>query len=161
MAKKTIHHLDFEALVGVNGAVVALTGEPHAYSEADRGKLAALVKEVEGRANNLSPGEAVPEKASLLMFKIASGQYFRAGNKRTALVSGVAFLQKNGYTVNIRDASLVDAVDRVGVGAASLDDVYAALGGLLEKAKVDRKGWESLVESLIEANKEFLTGLAA
>jgi prophage maintenance system killer protein len=161
VAKRTIHHMDFEVLVGVNRAIVALTGEPHAYSEADRGKLAALVKEVEGRANNRAPGEAIPEKASLLMFKIASGQYFRAGNKRTALISGAAFLQKNGYTMNIQDAPLVDAVDRAGVGAAGLDDVYAVIDSLLAKSKVDRKGWESLVASLIDANKEFLAGLAA
>lgn len=161
MGKKTIHHMGLDDLVGVNKAVVALTGEPHSYSEADGKKLSSLVKEVEARADNVSPEEAIPEKASLLVFKIASGQYFRAGNKRTALVSGVAFLQKNGYALNLRDTALVDTVDRAGVAAASLDDLFAVIGDLLTKTKTDRKGWGGVVGTVVDANKDFLAGLAA
>ncbi|MDG6985399.1 MAG: hypothetical protein JRM73_01455 [Nitrososphaerota archaeon] len=161
MAKKTVHHLDFDALVHVNEAVVALSSEAHSYSESDGKKMSALVKEVEGRADNAAPDEAIPDKAALLMFKVASGQYFHAGNKRTSLVSGAAFLAKNGYSLKLNDLALVDVVDRAGMGAATLDDVYAAVRGLLTKGKADRKGWEGVVDSLISQNQDFLTGLAA
>ena len=161
VGKKSIHHMGFEDLVNVNRAVVALTREEHSYSEADGMKLSALAKEVEARADNVSAEEAIPEKASLLVFKLASGQYFRAGNKRTALVAGVAFLQKNGYALNIRDPTLVETVDRTGVGAAALDDLFAVIGPLLKKSKSDRKKWDGVVESVVEANSEFLTGVAA
>ncbi|MDG6980863.1 MAG: hypothetical protein JRN51_07080 [Nitrososphaerota archaeon] len=158
---KTVHHLDLDTLVHVNKSVVALSGETHSYSESDGKKMSALVKEVEGRADNAAPDESIPDKAALLMFKVASGQYFHAGNKRTSLVSGAVFLAKNGYSLKLNDISLVDVVDRAGMGAASLDDVYAVVRGLLTKGKADRKGWDSLVDSLILQNKDFLTGLAA
>jgi prophage maintenance system killer protein len=161
VGKKTIHHMDFDVLVNVNKTVVDLTGEPHSFTEADRSKLAELVQEVEQRADNQEFEEAVPEKASLLMFKIASGQYFRAGNKRTALVAGLAFLAKNGYSVDITNPELVSTVDRVGVAAAGLDDLNALIRDLKKKAKTERRGWDGVVEALVEANRAFLTDLAA
>jgi prophage maintenance system killer protein len=161
VGKKTVHHLDYDALIGVNKAVVALTKERHAFADADGEKLQALIKEVEARADNRTPEEAIPDKASLLVFKIASGQYFHAGNKRTALVAGAAFLKKNGYSLDLRDPGLVSAVDKVGMGAASLDELFAVMGGAESKSKADRKGWEGLVESLVDANREFLSLLAS
>jgi prophage maintenance system killer protein len=161
MAKKTIHHMDFDTLVDVNKAVVSLTGEPHGYSEADRKKLSSLIEEVEHRADNQDFEEAVPEKASLLIFKVATGQYFKAGNKRTALVAGLAFLLKNGFTIDITNSDLVSTVDRVGMAAASLDDLYAVMGDLKAKTKAERKGWDKAINAVVEANKDFLTSLAA
>ncbi|MDE1853517.1 MAG: Fic family protein [Thaumarchaeota archaeon] len=160
MGKKIVHHMDFDALANVNKAVVGLTGEPHGYAEADKRKLASLIEEVEHRADNQDFEEAVPEKASLLIFKVASGQYFRAGNKRTALVAGLAFLLKNGYAIDITNSELVSTVDRVGIAAASLDDLYAVMGELKSKSKTDRKGWDGLTKRVVEANKNFLTRLA-
>jgi prophage maintenance system killer protein len=161
MGKKVVHHMDFDALAGVNKSVVALTGEPFGYSDADEEKLSSLITEVEARADNRSLDEAIPEKASLLVYKIASGQYFRSGNKRTALVAGLAFLMKNGYTMDIEDQTLVGTVDRVGMAAASLDDLFAAMGDLLKKRKTDRKKWEGVVSSIVDSNRDFLTGLGA
>ena len=161
MGKKTIHHMGFEDLVNVNRVVVALSKEEHAYSAADGEKLSSVVNEVEARADNLAPEEAIPSKASLLVFRLASGQYFRAGNKRTALVAGAAFLLKNGYALDLKNPSLVDTVDRAGVGSATLDDVYAAIGDRLTKTRSDRKGWGGVVGSLVQANGDFLTKLAA
>jgi prophage maintenance system killer protein len=158
---KIIHHMGFDEVVHVNRAVVALTKEEHAYSEADGRKLAALVREVEARADNAPPEEAIPEKASLLVFKLASGQYFRAGNKRTALVAAVVFLLKNGYSLDPRDPALVDTVDKVGIAAAGLDDLFATIQRLLVKTKADRKGWNRLIDAAVERNSEFLARLAA
>lgn len=145
MAGRTVHHLDFDTLVGINRRVVALTGEPHGYSPADGEKLSGIVKEIEQRADNQDPQEAVTEKAALLVYRIASGQYFRAGNKRTALVAGLVFLIKNGYKVDITNADFVSTVDKAGVAAATLDDLYDVLRRLAAKSKVDRRGWETVV----------------
>ena len=161
MGRKSIHHLGFKDLVNVNRAVVALSREDHAYTEADGKKLASIVEEVEARADGMPPEEALPDKAALLVFKLASGQYSHAGNKRTALVSGVAFLRKNGLALSIRDQALVDTVDRAGMAAATLDDLFAVMGGLLKKAPSDRKGWAGVVDGVVDANRDFLTGLAA
>jgi len=161
VAKKIIHHLDFETLVGVNTAVVALTKEKHDYTFADGRKLRSLVKEVEQRADNQEYEEAVTEKAALLVCDIARGQYFHAGNKRTALVAGLVFLLKNGYTVDIEDEEFVSTVDKAGIAAADLDDLYAAIKRLISKGKAERRGWEALVEAAVQKHEEFLTKLAS
>ena len=161
MAKKTIHQMDLETLVGVNREVVALTGEEHDYSPADGRKLAGLVKEVEQRADNQEYEEAVAEKATLLVYDVARGQYFHAGNKRTALVAGLAFLSKNGHTIDIENPDFVSTVDRAGIAAADLDDLYAVVRVLISKTKADRKGWDSVVKGAVEAHKDFLTHLGA
>lgn len=160
VAKKTIHHMDFDTLAYVNGQVVALSGEPHGFAPADKKKLAALVKDVEHRADNQDFEEALAEKAALLVFKLASGQYFKAGNKRTALVAGFVFLKKNGYAIDIERPELVSAVDKAGIGAANLDDLYAAIRAALSKSKPDRKGWEGITKGAVQADKAFLAHLA-
>lgn len=161
MARKTIHHLDYETLVDVNKGVVALTREAHGLSPADSRKLSELVKQVEQRADNQDFDEAVADKASLLIYEVARGQFFRAGNKRTALVAGLAFLAKNGRTLDIKDPGFVGAVDRAGIAAADLDDLYAEVTRLVSKAKTERKSWGKVVEATIEQNRDFLAGLGS
>jgi len=161
VAKKTIHHVDFETLVRINAAVVALTKENHEYSSADGRKLRSLVREVEQRADNEEFEDAVAEKAALLVYDIARGQYFHAGNKRTALVAGLAFLTKNGHTVDIEDADFVSTVDKAGIAAADLDDVYAVLRGMISKGKTERRRWDIVVKGAVKKHQEFLTKLAS
>lgn len=161
MAKKTIHHMDLETLVSVNKEVVALTKEKHEFSPADGRKLRSLVKEVEQRADNQEFEEAVTEKATLLVYDIARGQYFHAGNKRTALVAGLAFLLKNGHSADIESREFVATVDKAGIAAADLDDLYAVVRGLITKGKAERRGWDSVVKGAVEAHRDFLTKLAS
>jgi prophage maintenance system killer protein len=161
VARKTIHHMDFETLTSVNKEVVALTKEKHEYSPADGRKLRNLVKDVELRADNQDFEEAVADKASLLVYDIARGQYFHAGNKRTALVAGLAFLHKNAHDMDIEDDEFVATVDKVGIAAADLDDVYAVVKGLIGKSKVERRGWDGVVRGAVEVHKDFLTNLAS
>jgi prophage maintenance system killer protein len=161
VGKKAVHHMDFEALVEVNRVVVALTGEPHSYSEPDRKKLEGLLEEVETRADNEEFSEAVPAKAALLVFKLASGQHFKAGNKRTAMVAGLAFFTKNGYKIDITDPDFVSIVDKAGIGAAGLSDIYSVMEKLRSKTKAGRKGWEGLIKSIVESNRSYLTKLGS
>lgn len=161
MAKKSIHHMDFESLVEVNKEVASLTMEAHGYSEADGEKLEELIAEVESRADNEDFDEAVVDKASFLVFKIASGQHFHAGNKRTALVAGLLFLRKNGFNIDMTDESFVSSVDKVGVAAATLDDLYSVMKDLVSKSPAERKGWDKAAKSIVESNRSFLKGLGS
>jgi len=161
VAKKTIHHIDFKTLVGVNMAVVALTKEKHDYASADGRKLRSLVREVEQRADNQEFEDAVAEKAALLVYDIARGQYFHAGNKRTALVAGLVFLIKNGHTVDIEDEEFVSTVDKAGIAAADLDDLHGVIRGLISKGKAERRGWDAVVKGAVQKHREFLTKLAS
>jgi death-on-curing family protein len=153
--------MDLKTLLEVNKVVVALTGESHQFAAADGKKLSKLVKEVEKRADNQGYEEAVAEKAALLVYKVASGQYFHAGNKRTALVAGAAFLAKNGKGLNLEDEEFVSTVDKAGIAAADLDDLYAKIEDLMTKGKPERRSWEKTVASVVEKHKEFLTRLAS
>ena len=161
VGKKIIHYPDFETLVAVNREVVALTKEPHGYSEADGEKLAELVKEVEHRADNQEFGAAVLDKAALLVFKLASGQHFRSGNKRTALVAGAVYLSKNGYSIELGNRDLVSTVDRAGMAAAGLDEVYEVIGRLAKKSKVERKAWDKAVAQTVASNVDALTKMGS
>ncbi|MEB2277031.1 Fic family protein [Bacillus sp. ILBB4] len=42
-------------------------------------------------------------KAAVYMYTLATNQYFRDGNKRTAYISAASFLQFNGYILNATD----------------------------------------------------------
>ncbi len=161
VAKRIVHHMDLPALVAVNREVVLLTREPSEYSKADGEQLESLLKDVASRADNQDFDQAIPEKASLLIFKLASGQHFRAGNKRTALVAGLVFLRKNGYKVKIDDPELISVVDKAGMAAANLDDVYEVVGRLSVKSAAERKAWESAVKQTVESNKKFLTDIGS
>ncbi len=161
VARKTVHHMDFETLVNVNKEVVALTGEPHGFSAADEKKLSELVKQVEQRADNQEFEEAVAAKASLLVYEVARGQFFRAGNKRTALVAGLAFLLKNGFSLNIEDPEFVGAVDKAGVAAADLDDLFGLVQSLAKKHSVERKGWDTVVAQIVSSNRDALTKMGS
>ena len=148
--------MDLPTLMAVNREIVLLTREPHECSKADGEQLESLLKEVSSRADNQNFEQAVPEKASLLVFKLASGQHFRAGNRRTALVAGLVFLRKNGFKVKIDDPELVSVVDKAGMAAATLDEVFGVLGRLTVKSAAERKAWEGAVKQAVESNSKFL-----
>ena len=141
--------------------VVALTREPSEYTEADKLKLEAIVSEVAQRADNQEFEDAVQEKVSLLVFKLASGQHFKAGNQRTALVAGHVFMRKNGYKIDMRNRSLVSTIDKVGMGASSLEDLYEVMKALAAKSPTDRKGWSGATKESVVASRRFLTDLGS
>ena len=132
LAKRSVHHLDFDALVLINKEVVSLTGEEHQFNGEDARGMKSLLRDVEEAGAGEDLEETLLAKASLLMFGIASGQHFHEGNKRTALVAGIAFLQMNGRAVDIRDEGLVGVIDRAGVGRATLNDLTAKLRSLVK-----------------------------
>ncbi len=123
MAKKSIRHLDFSTLVMINREVVSLTGENHEYTGEDERRLKSLVEEVQTVSNNEEFGEAILQKTALLVYRIARGQHFHEGNKRTALVAASAFLQMNGYSLGIKNMELVSMVDKAGIATATLNDI--------------------------------------
>ena len=128
---KPVRHVDFRTLVMINREVVALTGDKHEYTEEDEERIKALLKAVEDLDGREDFRAVILDKASLLTFRVASGQNFHEGDKRTALVAGLAFLEMNGFEADIKDSGLVAAVDRAGIGTATLKEVKAALKKLI------------------------------
>ncbi len=126
-----IRYFDVKTLVRINAEVVSLTGDKHEYTKEDERKLRRLLDEVEETANDQERNESIIRKVSLLIFGVAHGQHFHEGNKRTALVAAEAFLKGNGYTIEIKDKDLVQAVDKAGIGQASLSKVSSIVRRLI------------------------------
>ena len=78
-------------------------------------------------------------KSALLVFGLASGQYFHEGNKRTALVAGLAFLELNGLTMDVKDPALVSVVDRAGISTATLNEVLDIMKKLIRDVRERKK----------------------
>ena len=91
--------LPIEAVVGINQAVVAITGEPHFLR--DRGLLESALARPQ---NAFAYGEEdIVVLAVRLMAGLAQAHAFEQGNKRTAFVAMVQFLNTNGYDLVIED----------------------------------------------------------
>ena len=76
-------------------------------------------------------------------------------------MAGVTFLLKNGYSMDIRNSTFVSTVDRVGVAAASLDDLFEVVAGLVKKSATERKGWENAIKQVVDSNRSFLVRLGS
>ncbi|MBI3859490.1 MAG: type II toxin-antitoxin system death-on-curing family toxin [Thaumarchaeota archaeon] len=131
MATKAIRHLDFATLLLINKEVVALTNEKHEHDEEDDRRLRALTDAVVRNYNQEDREIALVRKAALLAFRIATGQHFHEGNKRTALVAASAFLKFNGCSIDIKADGLVSVIDRVGVARATLNELEAVMKKLV------------------------------
>ena len=111
--------------------MVSLTGEEHRYEHEDERRARSLLEQIEN-LNAASRREEILQEASLLVFGLASGQYFHEGNKRTALVAGLAFLELNGSTMDVKDPALVSVVDRAGISTATLNEVRDIMNSLIK-----------------------------
>ena len=92
--------LSIEAVVEINRAVVAITGEPHLLC--DRGLLESAL----ARPRNFFGfgEEDIVVLAVALMAGIARAHAFAQGNKRACFVAMVQFLKVNGYDLAIEDS---------------------------------------------------------
>jgi death-on-curing protein len=92
--------LSIEAVVEINRAVVAITGEPHLLRDP------GLLESALARPRNFFGfgEEDIVVLAVLLMAGIARAHAFTQGNKRTCFVAMVQFLKSNGYNLEIEDA---------------------------------------------------------
>lgn len=152
-----LQSLEFDTLVGINKQVVSLTGDPHGYTPEDDSSMRSLLKRVEELDDIDDRKALILNKAALLILGIASGQHFHEGNKRTALVAGLAFLEMNGYKLDIKDPRLVSVVDKAGIAAAVISDVRRVVEHLTsESPKKVRVDWENTIKGIVDANKDFL-----
>jgi death-on-curing protein len=116
--------LPIEVVVEINKAVVQSTGEPHFVR--DRGLLEGALARPQ---NAFAYGEAdMLVLAVRLMAGIAQAHGFEQGNKRTAFVAMVQFLQANRLDLAIEDSeSWADEVIRLVEHHSTQDDFVAAL----------------------------------
>jgi prophage maintenance system killer protein len=129
--RNRIRYPDFQAIVRINRRVVSLTSDEHAYMKDDEQRIRRLLANVRKIAKKEEPSESIVQKTSLLIFGIAGGQHFHEGNKRTALAVAEAFLKFNGYTMDLKDTSLLDVVYKASIGQARLSNVRDTIRPLI------------------------------
>jgi prophage maintenance system killer protein len=127
-----VKYPEFEELVEFNKKAVLLTEEYHLYEPDDEVKLRSLLIEAENKFNDLTEEEQISWKASYLIYGISAGQHFYEGNKRTALITGAAFLKINGYTINIEDKRLLQVLDKCAILTATLKELYIEIKRLIK-----------------------------
>lgn len=116
--------LPTEAAVAINRSLVAITGERHFLR--DRGLLESALARPR---NAFGYGEAdVVALAVRLMAGIAQAHAFEQGNKRTAFVAMVQFLNANGYDTSFDDdVAWADAVISLVEHRLTEDDFVRAI----------------------------------
>ena len=96
--------LSIEEVVETNKDVVARTGEP--FLILNRGVLESAVASPANRYHYGRERDIVTLAVGLL-FSLARNHPFEQGNKRTAFVSAVTFLEMNGFTLAPSDTELL------------------------------------------------------
>lgn len=92
--------LTIEDVVEYNMLVVEATGEPHRVR--DRGLIESAVDSCRNH-HAYSTTDDIVDLACTLMLGIARNHGFAQGNKRTGFVAAQAFLEINGYFLNLPD----------------------------------------------------------
>ena len=93
--------LPIDEIIETNRDVVSETGEPFAIIRPDGLEIAAAAPKNSFYFGNTAD---IVELAVVLLFSLARNHCFEQGNKRTALISAILFMQANGLTLNIRDS---------------------------------------------------------
>ncbi|MDX1425258.1 MAG: type II toxin-antitoxin system death-on-curing family toxin [Kiloniellales bacterium] len=92
--------ITLENLILINAQRVAETGEPHQLL--DEGLLESAVTRPQNRWG-MSGERDVVRLATTLLYGVAKNHAFEQGNKRTATVAALVFLEANGYCWTLQD----------------------------------------------------------
>ena len=143
-----VHYMTSDDIMRVHHALVrafADTPDPIAPSGA---RLGGLVESASGRPKtSLGNREKYPTlelKAASLLHSLITSHPFHNGNKRTGLVSTLAFLEGNGQRFDAQDDELFDftlaVANKSGAFADPADDAVAAIAQWLEFHLVRDRG---------------------
>ena len=112
----SINEITADQIVGLNQCVIryAHSIDPHSQAKHAVRNLSGLKGCVGGIFQQLSPNGYVhlplEKMAGLPLFRVAQGQFFLDGNKRTALLATKAFLHNNGHQIRIERKIVSDLI---------------------------------------------------
>lgn len=86
------------------------------------GSLEHLLEQIQGSIFGHDPFPSLLDKAAHILHRIARGHIFLDGNKRTAVMACLTFLQMNGQTLRL-DMQVIDLTVDVARGAVEHADV--------------------------------------
>ena len=125
--------IDETTVIAIHGRLLAVHGGKAGLR--DRGLLqSALARPQQHRVYSESP--SIPEMATLYTAGIVRNRPFADGNKRTGFVTGVLFLELNGFDFKASEEDATQAV--MSLAAGTLDEAgYAAW--LLSNTKAKKR----------------------
>ena len=124
-----MRYLTTEEVLEINAEVM---GGRHALR--DRGLLESAVARPQASALGADAYPDLVSKAAALLHSLVLNHAFVDGNKRTAVLATLVFLDLNGYVVRWRQHEVLDFVLRLADHQVEMDDVIAFL-----RARVHRR----------------------
>ncbi|MGC2372814.1 MAG: Fic family protein [Solirubrobacteraceae bacterium] len=112
-------YLTLDDVLGLHGLIISATATEAADQLRNREGLESALARPVAYAHYENADLAL--QATVLAHGIAEGQQFIDGNKRTALVAMLTFLEINGLEVNVSDAELAAWIISFSAGATPED----------------------------------------
>ncbi|MDE7024155.1 MAG: type II toxin-antitoxin system death-on-curing family toxin [Ligilactobacillus sp.] len=138
--------MDLELLAGLNEDAEKIFKEEWFYGIKDEDALKSLLARVDNCFFEFEPYPTTVSKAKVFWYTIATKQMFNNGNKRTALLTALAFLKLNGYKLDFKDANeLYNISMDLANKRMSEDDLERYL---LKKTRIDFEQMEELSKDL-------------
>jgi prophage maintenance system killer protein len=106
--------LTADQVAGLNRSAIKFAnnqpGQKQVHALRDRGGLESCVGSIFYQSSGGYLSLPIEKMAGLLLYRIAEGQYFVDGNKRTSVLACVAFLSTNGLKLHVVDDELDDLI---------------------------------------------------
>ena len=112
-------YLGWEEALALFAEIKGLPLAAAAHELRDEGRLQSAMARPQHAARYANADLA--EQAATLLWGIAENQPFIDGNKRTALVVTLTFLELNGYTVELSQDEIVDLMFEIAAGLGVKD----------------------------------------
>jgi len=138
--------INLKLLAELNADAEKIFREEWFYGIKDEEALESLLARVDNCFFGIEPYPTTISKAKVFWYTIATKQMFNNGNKRTALLTCLAFLQLNGYKLDFKDANeLYDISMDLANKRMSEDDLEKYL---LKRTRIDFEQMEEITKAL-------------
>lgn len=143
--------IDLELLRSLNEKAEKIFREEWFYGVKDREALEALLARVDNGFFGFEPSPTTISKAKVFWYTIASKQMFNNGNKRTALLTALTFLNLNGYILDFEDSNELYNISMNLANKIMSEDELEQY--LLTHVRIDFEQMEELAKNLEKTSK--------
>lgn len=143
--------IDLELLRSLNEKAEKIFREEWFYGVKDREALEALLARVDNGFFGFEPYPTTISKAKVFWYTIASKQMFNNGNKRTALLTALTFLNLNGYILDFEDSNELYNISMNLANKIMSEDELEQY--LLTHVRIDFEQMEELAKNLEKTSK--------
>ena len=143
--------IDLELLRSLNEKAEKIFREEWFYGVKDREALEALLARVDNGFFGFGPYPTTISKAKVFWYTIASKQMFNNGNKRTALLIALTFLNLNGYILDFEDSNELYNISMNLANKIMSEDELEQY--LLTHVRIDFEQMEELAKNLEKTSK--------